>query len=328
MVTGATLPLGPGDEGDAVRDLQRRLARVGDGAALAGETGQFAAATEQELKRFQEGRGLRPDGRCGPQTWSALVEAGFSLGDRLLYQTAPMTRGDDVGELQARLGRLGFLASRVDGIFGPRTAAALVDFQRNAGLTTDGICGPETVAALDRLRNRPLHPVKGGVVEREELRTAPPRLAGRRIVVGDTGGLAALAAATERALAAVGAVAAVCAHPDQSAQAAEANRFGAEVYLGLALGVEPGCTCAYYATPDYESVGGRRLAELVATEVAAGLDLAGRATGMRLPVLRETRMPAVLCELGPPSRVVEGTPDLVINLRGAVTAWAEGPIDV
>ncbi len=311
-----------------MRDLQRRLARLGFDRDLSGEHGRFSAATEAELKRFQEARGLRADGWCGPQTWSALVEAGFSLGDRLLYETEPMVRGDDVGELQARLGRLGFLATRVDGIFGPRTAAALVDFQRNAGLTADGICGPETVTALDRLRGRGPQAVKGGLVEREELRAASPRLEGRRIIVGDTGGLAALAVATERALVAAGAVVAVCGHPDQSAQAAEANRFGAEVYLGLALRAEAACTCAYYATPDYESTGGRRLAERLAAEVSAGLGLPdGSAAGMRLPVLRETRMPAVLCEVGPPSRVVEGTPQLVLSLRAAVTAWAAGPIE-
>ena len=62
-----------------------------------------------------------------------------------------MTRGDDVAELQARLGRLGFDAGPVDGIFGPLTAVALADFQRNSGLHPDGICGFETLQALRRV---------------------------------------------------------------------------------------------------------------------------------------------------------------------------------
>ena len=48
-----------------------------------------------------------------------------------------MLRGDDVAELQQRLGALGFDAGRVDGIFGAETATALEALQRNAGLPTD-----------------------------------------------------------------------------------------------------------------------------------------------------------------------------------------------
>ena len=95
---------------------------------------QFGAGTEAAVRAFQEPRGLRVDGICGDETWASLVEAGYRLGDRLLYHRAPMLRGDDVAELQRLLGGLGFDAGRVDGIFGPDTAAALVEFQRNAGL--------------------------------------------------------------------------------------------------------------------------------------------------------------------------------------------------
>ena len=63
-----------------------------------------------------------------------------------------MMRGDDVAELQTRLGRLGFGdAGRVDGVFGPDTLEALEEFQHNVGIAGDGICGPDSVAALVRL---------------------------------------------------------------------------------------------------------------------------------------------------------------------------------
>ncbi|MGA1038531.1 MAG: peptidoglycan-binding domain-containing protein, partial [Ilumatobacteraceae bacterium] len=64
-------------------------------------------------------------GCCDELTWTALVEAGWTLGDRLLMITAPNLRGEDVAELQRILARLGFNCGRVDGIFGPDTAGAL-----------------------------------------------------------------------------------------------------------------------------------------------------------------------------------------------------------
>ena len=76
------------------------------------------------MRAFQDARGLRVDGICGPQTWAAVVESGWRLGDRLLYRRRPMLRGDDVAELQRRLNGLGFDAGREDGIFGDDTDRA------------------------------------------------------------------------------------------------------------------------------------------------------------------------------------------------------------
>src|SRR4051794_520572 len=98
-----TLLLRPGATGDAVRDVQHRLHHAG--LDLAGDpAGVYGPATEHAVRAFQERRGLRVDGICGPQTWSSLVEAGYRLGDRLLYLVGKMLRGDDVYELQLELG--------------------------------------------------------------------------------------------------------------------------------------------------------------------------------------------------------------------------------
>ena len=51
---------------------------------------------------------------------------------------------------------------------------------------------------------------------------------------------------------------------DGSAQAREANDLGAELYVGLRLVTERTCRVAFYATSGFESVGGRRLAEISA----------------------------------------------------------------
>ena len=327
VAPGAALPLRAGERGEAVRDIQQRLLRAGFDSSP-DPPGEFGDGTEAALRDFQTSRSVRVDGVCGRETWNALTEATWSLGDRLLYQCRPMLRGDDVNELQVRLGHLGFDAGRVDGIFGPDTASALIDFQRNTGLTTDGIMGPEVLAALERVPSRGGTTTKAGVREREALRAAPRELAGRKILIAEHGELAALTETLARALRGLGAEALVCRHPDDSEQAGQANAFEAELFLALRLRDQPGVTASYWSTTGYESIGGRRLAELVVAACRSELELdPADAAGMRLSVLRETRMPAVVCELGPPALAVAGAGRLVTALGHAVTEWVAHPIE-
>ncbi len=169
--------------GKAVRDLQQRLAAAGY-VPIEDDAGVFGPATEASVRTFQEARGIRVDGICGPETWAALVESGFALGDRLLYERSPNLRGDDVAEFQHRLNALGFDAGREDGILGHQSAAALREFQRNTGLSIDGILGPETLRALNRVGSLTPGSV-AAVREREQLRApssapGPSRVRGGR----------------------------------------------------------------------------------------------------------------------------------------------------
>ncbi|MBV8985782.1 MAG: peptidoglycan-binding protein, partial [Acidimicrobiia bacterium] len=244
-----------GSSGEAVRDLQVRLGAAGHDIG-ADRAGLYGAGTDEAVRAFQERRGLRVDGICGPQTWASLVEAGYHLGDRLLYHTSPPLRGDDVAELQRRLGALGFDAGRVDAIFGEDTQRAVLEFQRNAGLTADGVCGPATRAVLVRVKARSEDPIPvADIREREALRQSPRTLQGRTVVVGQTGGLDALADAVVRALGDTGAQAIPLHHLDGSAQAHQANGVGADVFVGLASAAT-GCSTAFYAAHGFESRGG------------------------------------------------------------------------
>lgn len=325
MARAETLPLGRGSSGQAVEDLQARLTSIGHDP---GADGSYGAATEAAVRHFQEQRGIRVDGVCGRQTWTSIVEAGWRLGDRLLYEKVPQLRGDDVHDLQERLGGLGFLDDRADGILGPRSREALQDFQRNCGLTVDGICGPQTIAELVRLSNRTPATIKAGVVERARLRATPRQLAGRRVLIGDLGGVGALAAAVDQALHQAGAETSVTAHPDGSHHATEANALGVDLYVGLTVASSGAARCAYYATARFSSEGGQRLAGLLAAGLgdSAALDGTVLVTGMRLPVLRETRMPAVVCELGPARRVVERGDALADVVRSKTGKWFADPL--
>ena len=146
------LPLSIGASGEEIRDLHRRLSSAGH--RVTHDTATYTAATVDAVRSFQQAHGLEDSGTCDETTWNTLVEASYALGDRTLYQTRPMLRGDDIADLQLRLGSLGFDAGRSDGIFGPQTERAVADFQRNAGLTSDGVAGPQTISELIRLSAR------------------------------------------------------------------------------------------------------------------------------------------------------------------------------
>lgn len=146
-------PITQGDRGPAVEDVQKRLLRLGFDLGPTGVDGVFFGATLVAVRRFQAEHQLAEDGIVGDETWSALVDATFSLGDRLLYLKLPYLHGADVRLLQGALNVLGFACGEPDGIFGAFTERAVGEFQANVQLPVDGIAGPETVAAVDRLRH-------------------------------------------------------------------------------------------------------------------------------------------------------------------------------
>lgn len=317
------LPLRRGDTGEAVRDLQSRLALTG--YPIDGDLHEFGAETEASLRRFQGDRGLVVDGVCGSQTWIALTEADHRLGDRLLYYRDPMMRGDDVAELQRGVGQLGFNPQWVDGILGPLTHKAIQQFQQNAGLPDDGVVGRSTVEALRRLAGRTAGSVTiAEVREHERLRRQPSRVEGRRIVVGDAGDLPVIAQAVARRLRQLGADVLSFSTPDLGHQARTSNRWNGDIYLGLTLAGD-NYGVSYFAMSGFESVGGRALAQRCASALSPLLDERAPATAMRLSILRETRMPAVWCRIGPGEIVVPRAPHIARALAVAVTEWCLDP---
>jgi N-acetylmuramoyl-L-alanine amidase len=306
--------------------LQRRLGGAGFPASGA-QPGTFCSATAVALRAFQHHRGLHEQDFCDEATWLALVEASWRLGDRPLKLVAPNLRGDDVAALQTQLAKLGFDCGRVDGIFGNRTATALEDFQRNCGLEVDGICGPITSRALDAISSRTgSGPGVAVIREIEQLGNVAASLHDLRVVVGQFGGLSSLTRSVAQELRALGAKVIAVDEPDPTFQAAAANRHAANVYAGFEAHADARATVSYYSTEGFESAGGRSLA----TQLAAGLERTGvlvdvRLAGMRLPVLRETRMTAVVCSLGPVKLVTDAAGALADTIVAALAAWAESP---
>ena len=302
--------------------MQRRLGAAGFPPSAGAEPAAFCRATEDAVRAFQTGRGLRCDGQCDEQTWTALVEASWNLGDRLLFLTSPNLRGDDVAELQSRLGRLGFDCGRVDGILGPSTARALEEFQSNCGTAADGVCGPDTVRTLTVMSSQSgAGPGIAAVRERERLRAGLGSVAECRIVVGQYGGFSALTRTLARELRLRGATVMSLDEPDAVAQATAANHFAADVYLGFESSTEPVASIQFYRVPTFESAGGRSLAELIADKLVGIEDLNPDVHGMRLQMLRETRMPAVQCIFGPVRAAIDAGPAIAIAVIEALEQW-------
>jgi N-acetylmuramoyl-L-alanine amidase len=319
--TLAVRAFGVGASGDHVRDLQQRLSALAFTPGPA--DGEFGIRTGAAVREFQQTRRLDADGICGTDTWSALVEAGHRLGNRLLYLHSPMFRGDDVGALQEQLAALGFDPGRVDSIFGPDTRSAVVDFQSNTGLVADGIAGAETVKMFGRLTRRDHGSIPVSTVrELERLLTGPRTLAGFRVVIGERGGLDAVSAAVHRVLGELGADVVTLHHPDWETQADRANVFEADAFVGLVVRHDQERSACFFAGERSESIAGRELATALSRSLSPILgELAVR--GMRLPVLRATRMPAVVCRLGAVGHLVPRTPAVARAVRSGLQSWIE-----
>ncbi|MFP5224148.1 MAG: peptidoglycan-binding protein, partial [Actinomycetota bacterium] len=304
-----------GQEGPEVLDIQTRLARLGYGIAPS-ERSYFGDTTLEAVRAFQHARGVGVDGIVGQVTWREMVDAGWTIGDRLLYLRSPMLRGDDVRELQDRLTTLGFDPGKTDGIFGPDTMQALSEFQSNYGLRADGICGPSTLRALRGLPKMSGDTPVGPLRERERMQPRPggavgsrvfldPGPSGEQAAAGDTDESATLAIITmlEGLLAAEGAQVdrsrANGEFPDDSARAHLANTLEVDLVLAVRTSgdLPPGtCTVASFGHDRYQSTRGRTSAEIIADALKRN-GVASETVLRTTPMLRETRAPAVVAEL-------------------------------
>jgi peptidoglycan hydrolase-like protein with peptidoglycan-binding domain len=128
-----------GSQGHPVPTLQYLLRDHGHHVTV---DGIFGPKTEAAVEQFQIADQLRADGIAGPQTWGALI-----------IVVASGTTGDAARGIQEefRFRNMSGVPGRglaVDGIFGPKTEAAVRGFQQALGITVDGIAGPQTWRAL------------------------------------------------------------------------------------------------------------------------------------------------------------------------------------
>lgn len=124
--SGTAILLERGDEGEAVRQLQRDLSVCGYGPLV--QDGDFGPATETAVREMQRYHGLDPDGIYGPLSDAALM--------------------GEVREIQKLLVKKGYTHLEVDGAAGEETIRCIHDVQYRNGLAVDGIVGQKTMAVL------------------------------------------------------------------------------------------------------------------------------------------------------------------------------------
>ena len=139
-----------GCTGDAVKTLQDKLNTLGYNSGNV--DGIFGAKTYAAVTAFQKANNLGVDGIVGKLTWAKLYGVSPAMPVETTVVGRPMvsygSRGDAVRKLQELLNALGYDCGSVDGIFGSKTKAAVLAFQKANGLAADGIVGPLTWGKL------------------------------------------------------------------------------------------------------------------------------------------------------------------------------------
>jgi len=270
-----------------------------------------------EIRSFQQERGLHVTGELNEQTLRALEEARWKLGDRSLYlQKPPLMHGDDVAALQSRLTEMGFHSGRVDGIFGPMTESAVKEFQKSVGVVVDGKCGPATIIALLRLTKIVSGGAPAALRESAVQKNRGPALANKVIVI-DPGSeeherdiVFDVARRIEGRLLALGAsvflTRGASNNPNESERITFTNNNKADLLISLHVDRHQnpeahGVATFFYGNDQHgvHSIVGERFASLIQRELCARTDFLNCRTHAKTwEALRLTTAPAVRVDLG------------------------------
>lgn len=189
LASPAQAVLQPGDQGEGVVALQTFLGRQGYFQGKA--TGYYGEGTTTAVIRYQQVQGLTPDGIVGvatqrtfcdftqitqtmpapqlqPRQVKLVAQAQVTPNENVVLGVG--SAGEQVELVQRRLRELGYFSEEVTGYFGELTREAVLEFQRDRGLTPDGLVGENTLTILQATTPAP------SVVVSPEVRALQQRL--------------------------------------------------------------------------------------------------------------------------------------------------------
>ena len=151
-----------GSYGNDVANAQMRLKAAG--YLLGNADGIFGAKTKAAVIALQKDYNLKQDGIIGSQTWAVIKTLNVSNAEPDVVDPSQPSvganvtklqrgsKGAAVKKLQQQLITLNYLsAGEDDGKFGPKTAKALMQFQRDQKITVDGVAGSQTFVRLNEV---------------------------------------------------------------------------------------------------------------------------------------------------------------------------------
>jgi N-acetylmuramoyl-L-alanine amidase len=327
-----------GSKGAKILDIQRRIKLLGYSLGPGEIDGIFGPETEKAVKKFQQDRSVSVTGIVDDECWQELVDAGYSIGERMLYLKEPPFRGDDVKTLQLWLKTLGFFKNNESGIFDRNTHYALIEFQKNMKLNPDGILGGDTLVHLNSLKR---------IINEKQSSNFPlvmdfKKKKGKKIkIILDYGGLPAETIKEKKEYGKDGIL--VCSQiidkcrilledekfevfttvlksrkffPGLYSRIRKANKSKGDLLVSINLNYcsDPkasGSSCYYFKGLKSFSIGGKRIAELIQEKLIKKLKITDcRVHGTSYAILKDTNMTSVLVEPGFISNLPEA-----INLK-------------
>jgi peptidoglycan hydrolase-like protein with peptidoglycan-binding domain len=188
MASAAMAMLQEGDSGDAVRDLQNRL--VVERCYSGRITGYFGSRTKQAVMDCQAKLGLSVDGVAGPQTMAAFDGFAAPAATKNIAKTSTEelqngSQGEKVVALQRQLRDLNLYEGSIDGLFGPKTEAAVVSFQRTNGMVQTGVFGELERKAIASAQPAPSQITAAASLQSSSLQSST--IGRNQLALGDAG---------------------------------------------------------------------------------------------------------------------------------------------
>lgn len=151
-----------GSYGNDVANAQMRLKAAG--YLLGNADGIFGQKTKAAVIALQKDYNLKRDGIIGAQTWAVIKTLNVSNAEPDVVDPSQPSvganvtklqrgsKGAAVKKLQQQLITLNYLpVGEDDGKFGPKTAKAVMQFQRDQKISVDGVAGSQTFVRLNEM---------------------------------------------------------------------------------------------------------------------------------------------------------------------------------